>query len=164
MRRQTAFTLIEVLVTIVLIAIASAALLGVFTNLIRTSADPVIQQQASTIAESYLEEILLRPFDDPQGEVAGGGLEGDEGGRGGYDDVQDYQGLPAGPAADQFGNPIPALGDYIVSVAVTDAALNDIGVGTGDALRIDVTVTHPAVASITLTGYRTNYCPNPLLC
>ena len=154
---------IEILVTLVVIGIAAAALLGVFSNLIRSSADPAIQQQASTIAESYLEEILLRPFADPQGEVGGGGLEGDEGGRGGYDDVQDYGGL-AGPAADQFGNPIPALADYSVSVAINGADLDDISAASGDVLRIVVTVTHPALGPIRLTGYRTNYCPNPALC
>ncbi|MCP4926649.1 MAG: type II secretion system protein, partial [Gammaproteobacteria bacterium] len=55
MRRQTAFTLIEVLVTLVVIGVAATALLSVFTNMVSGSADPVIQQQATTIAESYME-------------------------------------------------------------------------------------------------------------
>ncbi|MCP4767046.1 MAG: type II secretion system protein, partial [Gammaproteobacteria bacterium] len=65
MRRQTAFTLIEVLVTLVVIAVAATALLSVFSNMVRGSADPVIQQQATTIAESYMEEILRKPYEDP---------------------------------------------------------------------------------------------------
>lgn len=155
MRRQSAFTLIEVIVTIVVIAIAAAALLGVFTNLVRSSADPVIQQQATTIAEAYLEEISLRAFDDPQG-FESGTTEG-ESGRAEYDDVQDYRALTPVPTApaDQFDNPIPQLAQYRVSVSVTNAALN--GIAAADALRIDVTVSHPAIAPITLSGFRANY-------
>lgn len=155
MRRQYAFTLIEVIVTIVVIAVAAAALFGVFTSLVRGSADPVIQQQATTIAEAYLEEISLRAFSDPQG-FESGTTEG-ESGRDEYDDVQDYRNLTPVPTApaDQFGTAIPALSQYRVSVSITNAGLN--GIAAADSLRIDVTVNHPAIAPITLSGFRTNY-------
>lgn len=164
MRRQAAFTLLEVLVTIVVISIAAVALLSVYTNLVRSSADPAIQQQATTIAEAYLEEIMLRPFNDPQGGESGS-TEG-ESGRAEYDDVKDYRALPAAaPAADQFGNAIPALADYDVTVTITNEVLaGPPDVPSDDSLRIDVRVDHPAITSITLSAYRTNYCPNPALC
>ena len=156
MRRQSAFTLIEIIVTIVVIGIASTALLSVFGNLARSSADPALRQQATTIAEAYLEEILLRSFDDPQGLENGlGNLEG-ESGRSEYDDVQDYSNLPAGPAADQFGNPVPALAAYTVTVTVTNTAL-EAAVPVADTLRVDVRVNHPAVGDIELSGFRTRY-------
>ena len=161
MLRQSAFTLIEILVTIVVIGIAAVALLGVFTNLVRTSADPAIQQQATTIAEAYLEEILLRPFEDPQGSESGS-TEG-ETSRDQYDDVQDYNGLPANdPAANQFGTAIPELAQYRVTVTVGTESLN--GILANDSLRIDVVVTHPAIQPVTLSGFRTNYCPTPAVC
>ena len=47
LRRQSAFTLIEIVVTILVIGISATALLSVFSNMIRGSADPVIQQQAN---------------------------------------------------------------------------------------------------------------------
>ena len=56
MYRQSAFTLVEIIVTIVVLAIASTALLSVFSSMVRGSADPVIQQQAITVAEAYMEE------------------------------------------------------------------------------------------------------------
>ncbi len=159
--RQSGFTLIEILVTIVVVSIAAVALLSVFTNLVRGSADPAIQQQATTVAEAYLEEIMLRSFNDPQGGESGT-TEG-EAGRSEYDDVKDYRALAAAaPAADQFGTAIPALSDYDVTVTITNVSLN--GIPSVDSLRIDVRVDHPAIASITLSGYRTNYCPNPALC
>jgi len=153
MRRQAAFTLIEIIVTIVIIAIASTALLSVFTNMVRGSADPVIQQQATTIAEAYLEEIMLRAFNDPQGGETGN----DEGeaGRADYDDVKDYRSLAAGPAADQFGNPVAALAAYTVTVTVTNAALG--GLPVADSLRVDVDVNHPAIGNIQLSGFRARY-------
>ena len=44
--RDSCFTLIEVITTIVVVAIAAAALLGVFTGAIRGRADQMLQQQA----------------------------------------------------------------------------------------------------------------------
>ena len=121
--------------------------------MVRGSADPVIQQQATTIAEAYLEEIMLRSFDDPQGGETGN----DEGeaGRADYDDVKDYRSLASGPAADQFGNPVAALSAYTVTVTVTNAALG--GLPVADSLRVDVNVSHPAIDDILLSGFRTRY-------
>jgi MSHA pilin protein MshD len=153
MRRQSAFTLIEIIVTIIVIGIAATALLSVFTSLVRGSADPVIQQQATTIAEAYMEEIMLRAFEDPQGGETG--ADEGEAGRAEYDDVQDYASLAPGAAADQFGNPIAALAAYTVSVSVSNQDLN--GIAAGNSLRIDVSVSHPAVDPIMLSAYRTRY-------
>ena len=156
MRRQSAFTLIEIIVTIVVIGISATALMSVFTSFTRTSVDPVLQQQATTIAEAYLEEILLRAFDDPQGGESGLGGDEGESGRAEYDDVQDYSVLPVGPAADQFGNPVAALADYTVTVTVTSTAL-DTAVPVADTLRVDVSVNHPVIGDIELSGFRTRY-------
>ncbi len=153
MRREAAFTLIEIIVTLVVIAIAGVALISVFTSTVRGSADPLIQQQATTIAEAYVEEILLRSFDDPQGGESG--TDEGEAGRSEYDDVKDYRSLAAGPAADQLGNPIPALANYTVTVSVTNNAFN--GIAAADALRIDVSVDHPAIDPILVSAYRTRY-------
>jgi MSHA pilin protein MshD len=153
MRRQSAFTLIEIIVTILVVGVAATALLSVFSNMVRGSADPVIQQQATTIAEAYLEEIMLRAFEDPQGGETGN----DEGeaGRADYDDVKDYRSLAAGPAADQFGNPVVALAAYTVTVSITNDALG--GVPMADSLRIDVNVNHSGIGDILLSGFRTRY-------
>lgn len=152
MRRQSAFTLIEIIVTIVVISIASVALLS-FANTVRSSADPVIQQQASTIAEAYLEEILLRSFNDPQDPESG--TDEGEAGRADYDDVKDYRSLAAGPAADQFGNPVAALAAYTVTVSITNTAFG--GLPAADSLQVDVRVSHAAINDILLSGFRTRY-------
>ncbi len=153
MRRQSAFTLIEIIVTIVVVGIAAVALLSVFTSVSRGSADPVIQQQATTIAEAYMEEIMLRAFNDPQGGETGN----DEGeaGRAEYDDVKDYRSLATAPAADQFGNAVAALAAYTVRVDVFDQGLG--GIASTESLQVDVIVSHAAIADIKLSGFRTLY-------
>ena len=82
------FTLLEVLVTIIVIGVAATALMGVFTSTVATSANPMIQQQAIAIAEAYQEEIQLKSFSDPTQIETGGDEAGES--RANYDDVQDY--------------------------------------------------------------------------
>jgi len=153
LRRQSAFTLIEIIVTIVVIGISATALLSVFSSMIRGSADPLIQQQATTIAEAYMEEIMLRAFEDPQVVESGAAEAGES--RPNYDDVQDYNSLGTNQVRDQNDNPVAALSAYGVTVMVAGDALNTVPAAA--AMRVDVTVTHPAIADILLSGYRTRY-------
>ena len=155
MRRHRGFTLIELIITVIVIGIAAAALLSVFANLARGSADPVIQQQATSIAEAYMEEILLRAFEDPQGGESGGAEGGET--RPSYDDVQDYNSLGTTQVRDQNDNPIASLAAYNVFVTVAAGTLNTITAASGNAMQIDVRVTHPAVGDIELRAFRTRY-------
>jgi len=153
LRRQSAFTLIEIIITIIVISISATALLSVFSSMIRGSADPLIQQQATTIAEAYMEEIMLRAFEDPQVAESGAAEAGET--RPNYDDVQDYNSLGTNQVRDQNNNPVAALSAYEVTVVVAGDALNTVPATA--AMRVDVTVTHPAITDILLSGYRTRY-------
>jgi MSHA pilin protein MshD len=151
MRRQSAFTLVEVIVTVVVLAVAGTALISVFSSMVRGSADPVIQQQAITVAEAYMEEILRKSYEDPF-VAETGSREGVED-RGSFNDVQDYNFLPANQdVRDQNNNPITALAAYTVTVDVQAATLSGVA-----AMQIDVTVTHPVTGSILLSAFRTQY-------
>lgn len=142
MVRQRGVTLIELVVSMVIIGIAVAGILKVMEVTTRASADPMIQHQAVAIAEAYMEEILTKSY------AAGPGT----GTRDQFDDVDDYAGLPDPMVRDQMGNAIAGLGDYAVTVAIADTTLDGI-----NAKQVDVTVTHSNLVNITLTGYRTNY-------
>ncbi len=144
--RCTGFTLIEIITTIVVLSVAATAIMSMFTNTIRHSADPMIQQQAVSIAEAYMEEILLRSYSDPNGNETGEA-------RATFDDVDDYDGLNDADAMDQNGNVISGLEDYTVTVSVSAASLNT----TVPALLVTVTVKHDVLDAIVLQGYRTNY-------
>lgn len=145
--RCSGFTLIEIIITIVVLAVAATAIMSVFSSTIRTSANPMIQQQAISIAEAYMEEILLKSFNDPDG--IGGET------RANFDDVLDYNGLTDVGARDQNDSPIVSLGSYTVSVTVTNAALN--GIVAADSLRIRVSVDHTVLDPVVIDSFRTNY-------
>ena len=147
--RQSGVTLIELVVSIVVVALAAGAVLGVLARSVETSADAMVLSQAVSIAEGYLEEITLKPFVDPDGVEP-------EAGRAAFDDVADYDGLVDVGARDQFGNPIPALAGYTVRVTVSaSGALT--GVPNADAKRVDVRVTYPPSVDLTLSAYKTRY-------
>lgn len=150
-------TLVELVISIVIISISVAAVIGAMSGMVSHSADPMIQTQAVAIAESYLEEIMLKSYLDPDtGAVCPTG----EASRALYDNVCDYDGLDDNGARDQSGSGvISGLGDYRVRVNVEQSAtLNNLS-GSGTVLRVDVRVTYldENLADITLSGYRTNY-------
>ncbi len=163
--RQAGVTLVELVMYIVVVSVGVAGILSVMTFTTRHSADPVVQQQAILIAESYMKEILMKRFYDDDTNSVCPAPEG--GGRVAYDNVCDYNGLnDNGGARDQFGNAISGLERYNVAVTVNNAGvtlgptasqINNTGVIR--VLRIDVTVTHDDVPdlSVPLTGYRTHY-------
>jgi MSHA pilin protein MshD len=160
--RPRGVTLVELIVAIAIIGIGVAGILAVMDLTARRSADPMIMQQAQIIGESYLEEILLKKFYDPDTDTV---CPAPEGSRAGYDNVCDYNGLNNNAGAvDQLGNTVERLESYNVAVTVSGAAAVALGgVGNADGtvrvLRVEVVVTHDTLTgvSIPLTGYRVNY-------
>ena len=149
------FMLIEILVTIVVLGIAATSIMSVFISTVQTSADPLIQQQAVSIAEAYMEEIQSQHFDDPVAIETGGAEAGET--RSNYNDIQDYNGLSDTGAINQNSAAITGLDDYTITVDVSAAALSTITQLSGNARRIDITVSHPAIDPILLSGFRTNH-------
>jgi MSHA pilin protein MshD len=146
-RRERGATLIELTISIVVIAIAVSAVLGLLSRTAGRSADAMVMSQAVAIGEAYLEEIALKAYADPDG--ADG-----ETTRAAFDDVDDYNGLVDDGARDQFGAALTSLTQYRVTVSVaTSTALT--GVPQSDAERIDVRVTYPGNGVVLLTGYKT---------
>jgi MSHA pilin protein MshD len=145
--RERGATLIELIISIVVISIAASAVLGLLSGSVGRSADAMVLAQAVSIAEAYLEEISLKPFVDPDG------VDG-EAARTDFDDVDDYDGLVDNGARDQFGTAPGALAQYTVSVRVASSAAL-AGVPGADAERIDVSVTYGPNVTVSLSGYKT---------
>lgn len=141
---QSGIGLIELVISIVIVSIAASAVLGLIASTTARSADSVLLRQSIAIASAHLEEIAARPIDDPDG------VDG-EATRNLFDDVDDYAALVASPVADTTGTPIPGLGQYRVTVIVASADLPSVNAGEG--VRVDVQVTHPAVADVRLSRY-----------
>ena len=154
LKNSRGFTLIEMVIAIVVLAAAVSGILFSFMQNIGTSADPMIRQQAIIIAQAYLEEAVLKPYNDPDGGETGSC---EEAARMQYDDVADYDCISdAAGAIDQFGGSLPGLSNYNIAVNVSTV---NIGAPAVTARRIDVTVTHDLSAGINLvlTAYRASY-------
>ncbi len=148
MRRQYGVTLIELVISIVVIAIAVTAVLGVLSSASANSAEALVRTQAVAIGNAYLEEALLKPFNDPDvvdGEVA----------RVDFDDVDDYNGVNDSGAHDQLSNALAGLDAYQVQMSVVAGTLGALP--AADVKRVDVTVLHPSGATLVFSGYRTRY-------
>lgn len=142
-------TLVELVIAIVVVAIAVGAILGVLARNVEHSADAMIVRQAVAIAEAYMEEISLKPFSDPDG--ADG-----ETNRIDFDDADDYDGLVDTGARDQFDSPLAGLSAYTISVAVVaSGALPNVA--ATDALRIDVRVRNAPFVDYVLSAYKTRF-------
>ena len=143
--QQAGATLIELIITIIIISIALVGILSIVNLSIKHSADPLVQQQAIAIAESYLEEVLLLPVIDPDGSNAGES-------RATFDNVEDYDGLSDTGATDQNGNAISGLENYTITVSVSDQSISAVTMK-----EVIVSVVRPGTDTISLSGYRANY-------
>lgn len=151
-RRVRGFTFIELVISLVVIGIAVTGVLLIYTTTVARSSDPLVRQQALAIAESYLEEVVAKHYDDPDGGETFGVEAGET--RATFDDVWDYDGLNGAPSR-PYGSPnaIAQLAAYNVGVAITDGT-GALGV---TAARVDVTVSHNGTQVISLWGYRADY-------
>jgi len=141
---QYGLSLVELILTIVIISVALVGILSVINLTTRHNAAPIVQQQAIAIAESYLEEILLLPVTDPDGSNAGES-------RASFDNISDYNGLINNGVIDQNGNVVTDLANYNVNVEVTNQTIS------GSTLT-QVTVNVSRVnTTISLSGYRADY-------
>jgi MSHA pilin protein MshD len=148
-RGEQGVTLIELVVTITIITIAVTGIIGALSQYAVRSTDRMVQQQAAAIASSYLDEIMQKPYNDPNGGI--------ETTRDQFDNVGDYAGLPDNVVRDQQGVAIPGLAAYQVSVAIIPSTLPGLP-GSGAAQLINVTVTHPSSGvTVLMSGYKTNY-------
>ena len=126
--RQRGMTLVELVITIVVIGIAAAAMFSAMASITGRSADPMLRQQSLALAEAYLEAISARAYAD----------------------------LPAAAQAAQAAQDINGnaiLPGYQVAVGVDTTVTLD---GT-PATRIRVTVSDPSGQTLSLDGFRTNY-------
>ncbi|MCS3904487.1 MSHA pilin protein MshD [Methylohalomonas lacus] len=167
--RQVGFTLIELIVALVVLGVGVSGFLLLINQATRDSVDPLIRNQANAVAQSYLEEILLQSFCDPDNGMdcptdctsspCSSNCGGNDPGRANYDDVFDYAGLNQAPR-DRNDSPITGLGDYTVSVGIQDNGVGLAGLNGSSCqvVRVDVNVAHPVLSGpVTLSGFKVNY-------
>lgn len=141
------FTLIELVIGIVVLAVGLAGVLLVFTQTVARSADPMLRQQALALAEGYMDEILGKSnvtncTADPSSGTT----------RATWLAVGDYNDLDEQPPKDIQGQALAGLEDYRVQVSASAALLNGV-----NGCRVVVTATHASDpgARAELVGWRT---------
>ena len=154
-RAQRGVTLVELTVSIAVLAVGLVGTLQVIRAVGGASADPMVRQQVAALADAYLNEILLKEFYDPDLGAAGGVCPTPEGARSLYDNVCDYDGLDDLGARDTTGTAIASLAAYRVRVEVDpNDTLGGLS-GPANLLRVDVRVSVGANVDVTASGYRT---------
>lgn len=171
--RASGFTLIELVVTMLIISIAALGVMYTLGLGLRHQSDALWQPKAVALAESYMEEILARRYDEqsPLGGVppcsttstscSASGAFNDGEIRSEFDDVDDYDGLTEQPPRDVYGNPRPDYDSYRVVVSVEYA--NGVQVAAlgmdavTDAKLVTVSVSTPEGGSMTFGAFRGNF-------
>ncbi|MGH1469853.1 MAG: type IV pilus modification PilV family protein [Cellvibrionaceae bacterium] len=154
LKNQQGVTLIETIVFIVVIGITLTAMVNVFTQYLGNSVDPIVQIRALECAQTKLDEITARRFDEnsptggvppcgsaESGAISCAGIMSDSA----LDDVGDFHGIT------DSNNP-----DCTSVVTVVEAG-SDLGMVNNQARRITVNTTSSGGGSATLTTYRTNF-------
>jgi MSHA pilin protein MshD len=174
------FTLIELVIGIVVFAIAMSLFSSLLVPQAKRSIEPIYQIRASELGESLLNEIAGKAFDEQSNRVGGTlrcndgvappcsdsadfGAGGDgENFRADFDDVDDYHGLSeqGGSIKNSLGNNIQVNGvnlyqGFEVNVSVV---YQDIGGGlSANSKLITVTLTTPSGEDLVFSSYRSNY-------
>lgn len=166
MQRQRGVTLVELIITIVIIGIAMSALVSALTTGISRSAQPMLEGKALELSQAYLDEIQAMRFDD-QSPIGGGAVlaasspctitaEGQT--RALFDDVDDYNGInDTPPVLIESSIDMSAYANYQVLVSVGCAG-TELGLAANElAKRINVTVVLPSGESRDVAIYKGNF-------
>jgi MSHA pilin protein MshD len=145
-RDQRGITLIDLIITIIIIAIAVPPMVGVFITNTRNSTFGVTMARANHLASNLLEEIRSKRWDENTG-AASATLGPDSETRATYDDVDDFHGLNETPPKDSLGTTMSGSTGFRQQVSVCYVANTDLntclGSGTSNYKKITVTVTDP---------------------
>lgn len=123
-------TLIELVITIVVVGICIVGALGLLASLSMRSAATMTRTQAAAIASAYLEDVLSHSFTE----------------------VEAYPGRIDAGARDANGAMIAGLGQYRVEIINTPVTLG-VAPRTANARQVEIVVTDPNGRTTMLTGY-----------
>jgi MSHA pilin protein MshD len=126
-KNNQGFSLIELIITIVVLSIALSALTSSLFKGVGRNADPLWQTKASQLSQAYLDEILSMRFAESSplggGSIGSCSIDGTEIGEAGvtgrslYDDVDDYHDLTE--TADFLDTTVSSYSGYTVGIKVS---------------------------------------------
>ena len=172
-KQARGFTLIELVVVIVVLAVALTGVTLAINQAVQHSPDALVQTRAMELAQTYLDEIYSKRYDELSGQ---GGLPrcdssdtnaqacsntlGSEEGSNRllFDDVDDYDGLNEQPPTSIVdGSNLNNYDSYGVQVAVVYAG-SELGFSSNRrAKRITISITTPLGNTLPVSVYRVNF-------
>jgi len=169
-KKQQGFTLIELIIGIVVLTISLSIASTLIAPAEERSADNILLIKASALAQSLMNDITSRAFDE-NSDMSGGlvrcdetsaaacstvlGPENGEGNRSQFNDVDDFHGFTQ--QVNSTGNSIDSsYSQFIINVSVIYAGV-DLGLANRLAKRITVTVTTPLGTAIEFTSHKANF-------
>ncbi|QFI39741.1 prepilin-type N-terminal cleavage/methylation domain-containing protein [Moritella marina ATCC 15381] len=173
--KQRGFTLIEIVVGIVVLAVALTIVTGVFLPQASKMTSPMYQIKATALGKSIMNQVLIRYYDDVN--ISSGsfspctnttctvsfGVESEDPDEPDtFNDVDDYQvycSTDPQTTLNRFTDEYPGYG---INICVTNAAnkfvpLTPENTNNNVAKRIELTVFMPNNETITLTSFKGNY-------
>lgn len=161
MLRMRGMSLVEMVITIVIISLALVASLRAFSVLTGRSADGMIQTRSLDLAQLYFDEILSRRYDEDTGTngvptYTGACRITDDGeSRDDYDDVDDYDAITNESPDTMDASLVADYSGFLVTIDV--ACDNSIGTLAGGSKRVDISITDPTGDVSVFSVYKGNY-------
>ena len=175
MRVSQGYSLIELVVIIVVLAVALTGVTLVINQTVRQSPEALVQSRAMELAQAYMDEIITKRFDENSGQ--GGvprcdssdnaavactstlGPDTGEPSRQQYDDVDDYDNLTEAPPRSLVTGSVlnPVYDGYQIQVSVTYAGSEISLANNRLAKRITISITTPLGNVLPVSAYRVNF-------
>jgi MSHA pilin protein MshD len=172
-RRVTGYTLIELVVVIVVLSLALTGVTLVINQAVRQSPQALVQTRAMELAQTYLDEIYSKRYDENSGQggiprcdssdtnaqACSNSLGSEEGSnRLLFDDVDDYDGLNEQPPTSIVdGSNLNNYDSYAVQVTVVYAGTELGFANNRHAKRVTINITTPLGNTIPVSVYRMNF-------
>ncbi|MFQ5839309.1 MAG: hypothetical protein ACE5HK_01140 [Candidatus Methylomirabilales bacterium] len=159
-RNERGITLLDLILVILLIALALPAMMRLFIEATRDSTLSATVTGAHALASTLLEEIRSKRWDENAG--APSPILGPEVGetRPTYDDVDDFTGLNESPPLDSQGTTMAGFENFRQQVSVCYVANTDLDTcvgGTSNYKRVTATVTTASQRTIELVTVLSNF-------
>ena len=161
--RRAGFSLLEVVISALLIGVLIVPALSVFGSITRSYALRGHQATADSLAQDLLSEIVQLRFDDPDPITRTFGPEDAESTRADFNDVDDYANLLEEPPTHRDGTDLDRVDDFTRSVTIEFVNVDDpaqVESNETELKRIRVQVDSPRLSSpVTLFALRARTSP-----